>query len=165
MSIINGQNADATDFLGKTDGTANKGVKTTVSGLIDVTFLSWKGAIASGMTTHDISTTTANVIAHGMGFAPKIVRLTGMFANTIVISNAYATLVGGNQYSASNNAQLGSASVGESVQAFRLRSNYSPSSDDYIEAGIAVDATNITITWSKTNTPTGTAKLVWDAEA
>jgi hypothetical protein len=35
---------------------------------------------------------------------------------------------------------------------------------DYCTATCAVDGTNITLTWSKNNTPTGTLNIAWEVE-
>lgn len=123
-------------------------------------------SVFSNYFTKDISSTTTTNIAHGLGQIPKGVVLRGGFANANTASNAYA------MWDATAGMVMVSVAIkftatvnGESANAFRLRSNWAPSSEDYLEGVLSADATNIIITWSKGNSPTGTAQLCVQATA
>ena len=123
--------------------------------------------VNTGATTKDISSTTTTTIAHGLGIAPKIVRVYGAFGNGTNSSSCRASWTsGGGLVANTTNTKITATTTSEGVATFRLRSNWTPSSEDYLEINtLTVDATNISITWTKTNSPSGTAQLAWDAEA
>lgn len=117
--------------------------------------------IASAAFTKDISSTTLTTIAHGLGAAPEIVRLTGMLVFVsgaqMIHSHAYSTYVSGVQSSVSMVVLDDDHSL---TATFKLAEDLS----NYTTAAITVDATNIYIAWTKTSGPTGTAYLVWEAQ-
>lgn len=122
----------------------------------------------SNVTTHDISSTTTQNIAHGLSVIPKRVTLFMNFINATTASKAdgiFTTAGGFQGQTLSFHLVAGPGLTGESTTTFRARSNWSPSSEDYIDASMTVDATNIIVTWTKTGSPTGTAQIMWKAEA
>lgn len=124
---------------------------------------------SSGVLTKDISSSTTTTIAHGLGVAPRIVRVVGMHAiaatTTENIVSDTQTVWAGSQVSISRQMYL-SPTAGNSSFAFTATFRIAGSNalSKYIEGVVTVDATNITITWTLTSTPTGTASLIWDAE-
>lgn len=120
------------------------------------------GLYKNGLTTHDISTTTPTVIAHGLGVVPKFVRMVsnwagstsqllqsvGTYNGTTTVSTTFYQVSGGNAVTGSNNFV-----------------DFSLQGTTYETATIAIDATNITLTWTKTSAPTGTIQLMWEAQA
>lgn len=131
--------------------------------------------VAVGATTRDISTASGTqTIAHGLGVVPKIVRLTAVVSdsatNTSSETTAYAHAVYANStqssvstYQKSTNSS-GTGFDSEHTNAFRLRKSIGP--NDYRADGtITVDSTNISIAWTKTGLPTGTANITWEAIA
>lgn len=114
---------------------------------------SFFGLYASGSTTRDISTASgAQNIAHGLGRTPKGYRLmavgpagqVAMAINNNKVSHAQTNLAlgGGNSFTVYDSG--GGAS--------------------YIGT-LSADATNITISWTKSGAPTGTAYIIWEAFA
>lgn len=128
---------------------------------------------SSGTTTHDLSNTTTNTIAHGLGVIPKIVRITMMYSQgntdqsstriamtTAVITNATQSAI--SVFHGSGDGATGSDSSGGATFTVRTEQG---GNDYYNTAAATVDATNISITWSKNGSPTGTATIIWDAIA
>lgn len=107
-------------------------------------------------TTYDLSTASGvQTIAHGLGRTPGNVQLNGV--SNVGIQNQYSQ--GG--YDGTTNACI----FGNVDGATRGNSNsvgvQLGSSTNYQAGVITVDATNITITWTKTGSPTGTIYLYW----
>ncbi len=123
--------------------------------------------ITSGSFTKVLSSATATTIAHGIGAIPQMIRLTGvvaMGAAATVQSFAYATYVSSVQSSLSYAVRRASGTTGTTdlTQTFKLCGNVGDLGD-YSVGVITVDATNLTITWTLTGSPTETANLVWEA--
>jgi hypothetical protein len=124
--------------------------------------------VNSGTTTKDISSTTSTVIAHGLGITPKIVHLSASYSN---ISGTFGTCytqasVTGSSVSGTYTFIEGGTQVGTaSGNGFVIYQQYSGGIQSLNETSVTLDATNITIAWSKTSTPTGTAYISWDALA
>lgn len=156
-------------------GDAGKGVKTNASGLVDSSFLG--GIVAkNGSTTYNVATASGNqTIAHGLGKLPIIVRLTA--TSTTNLENSGTTgflcvsetiLSGG-----SNNSIFGaigalagtSSNGGYSLNGSTFRLQTSANASNYVTGTVTVDSTNITIAWTKTGSPTGTANLLWETIA
>ena len=121
-----------------------------------------RGAIKTGSTTKDASSTTATTIAHGLGVAPRLVKLTAVFADTNTSDTGCITIAtydGTTQSSGYMYTQTSSGTEEGASNAFRLTGR----SSHYNDGTITIDATNITISWSKTGSPTGTAYIIWEA--
>lgn len=106
--------------------------------------------VSSGSTTKDLSnaSTTQN-IAHGLGVTPRSYRVIGVLDGS---SSAFS--LSGNSVSVATRV-IGSQST------FSLASGNS----NYQDGSVSADATNISITWTKVGSPTGTANLIWEAIA
>lgn len=117
----------------------------------------WK----SGVTTHDISTTTTTTIAHGLGVAPKRVSISTAYSNSTTYGSTSVGFYDGttttNVYSLNNSGTIVAGSNATKIITAGLTAG------NINEATVAVDATNITLTWSKTGTPTGTIQIMWEA--
>jgi hypothetical protein len=125
--------------------------------------------IASGSTTKDISTVTDTVIAHGLGVVPSFVSLKAAAPGTsrggvsigewhtggITTSSTSVQSEGG---SSANNDYYNVSTV------YILECVSGSDSDQLLQGTITVDDTNITISWAKTNLPTGTWNLIWVAK-
>lgn len=121
--------------------------------------LPFLGLFASGTTTYDLSTASGvQNIAHGLGVVPKIFNVSSMFTSGSSQANI-AISINGNAIS--SNTASGS-SFGSSQATFTAISDVSANRQ---VAVITADATNIILTWTKTNFPTGTAQILWSAEA
>ena len=125
-------------------------------------------SVTMGITTHDISVTGTQTIAHGLGKIPNLVK---------IIANAYgagATISGITQSIGffdgtttsciySLDANTGNNATGDnqgSSATYIIELLNSGLGTAY--ATVAVDITNITLTWSKSSSPTGTANLLWE---
>lgn len=127
-------------------------------------------AVSSGAIGKDISLTTSTVVAHGLGIIPKLVRMTSYYNNNpfsgssvsmAMSSTAFSSSTQSSTYSVITTGDGATGSTANSGNTFRIGGNTSA----YEEGSISVDATNITITWSKTGSPTGSAFIIWDATA
>jgi len=97
---------------------------------------------SAGITTHDTATTTTTLIA-----------------STSTLSTTEAVIVLGTTHSI---YAVQEATTGANGEGFRI---YSDGSDpDYTTATVTVNDTYISLTWVKTNTPTGNAQLLWVAQ-
>lgn len=131
-----------------------KATKAYVDGTIGGT------SFAAGTFTKNTNSTTTNTIAHGLGGTPRIVRLWGFYAeDSTVYSIAHSVFVASTQNSASIAFSDTTTTL---TQTFRLTS--AGAVTEYLTGTMTVDATNITITWIKTSSPTGTANFVWEAQ-
>lgn len=120
----------------------------------------------SGSTTYDLATESGTqTIAHGLGAKPKRVKITAIVSP----ASAPFKISIGSYVASSNNCIWGHYAVNSS--GANLSGNESSytikiynSSADIQVGAVTVDATNITITWTKSGTPTGTAYLLWEVE-
>lgn len=126
------------------------------------------GGFSSGTTTKDASdASAAQTIAHGLGVAPKFVRIKALSTVTssigapVFIAEANTVYNGSTQSSLSNYLTSGPAYA--SSTTFRL--NATANSTDNSVGVVTVDATNITITWTKTGSPVGIYTLLWEAQS
>ena len=133
-------------------------------GYVDgVTYLTF----TNGVTTKNAADASAtNNIAHGLGRIPKKVRITATFPGVTGGSDttgfAYAmTVYNGTTQSSVSNYPTDATPVYTSQSTFTLNG----AATNGTQTGVVTfDATNIIITWTKTNSPTGTYFIVWEAE-
>ena len=118
----------------------------------------------NGVFSKDMSTTTTNTIAHGLGRTPSLLRVT-MFAGP-ANGAFYYDSVGSYDGSTQNCVYVGDSNGSGSITRGTIANivyyvfNGVGSNDN--KGTSSLDATNITITWSKTGTPTGTAYFIWE---
>ena len=119
----------------------------------------------NGVTTKNLADASGDqVIAHGLGAIPSKVRMSVRYSS----GSSYIYLCDGTYNGTTQRYSLlytsGTTGVGSGTgSGLILAFNGSPS--DQQVAVISVDATNITLTWTKTGTPTGTIYIMWEAEA
>lgn len=131
----------------------------------DQTWAAPASNIKSGLTSVNISTTSAVTIAHGLGVAPTLVILRCVFysSGNLFVSMSDASYSSSTRYANS----LGFDIQGDGTPNTAASSGFViyASSSDYNDFAISVDGTNITLTPSKTATPTGSATVLWEAFA
>ncbi len=157
----------AADYVSTSAGAGDSGKvpKLNGSGQLDTSFLAWKGSIGSGRTTHDLSANGAQTIAHGLGVAPKLVKVTMLFINSNLLAESFSVYSGGTQSSLNRSKDTSTTDTYISDSAMGLIMTKITVTQDYNSYAITVDATNITLTWTKTASPTGTAEILWEALA
>jgi len=112
------------------------------------------------------ASTTQN-IAHGLGKTPKMVRITAILKGPTASSAdqglAFArTVYNGTTQSSQSNYPTSATPAYTTDNTFTLNASASGGTQVGV---VTFDSTNIIITWTKTNSPTGTFILVWEAEA
>lgn len=123
-----------------------------------------------GVNTRLFQTATGTqVIAHGLSKAPKRVRISARFAPSSgprkAISDGVFTGGGQNSCVYIEHDLNGDVSVSGTI-AYTVYIMYGTNNADYQLATISVDATNITISWTKVgSTITGSIHFLWEAEA
>lgn len=129
------------------------------------------GLYKNGTTTKDATdASTAQTIAHGLGVIPKKVRIKAYPSGTNQTDNVLPFMLHSESvYNGTTQSSLSLYQNGTSAQVtgdttFRLNIA-TTSGGDYQTGVITFDSTNITITWTKTGTATGTYNLLWEAEA
>jgi len=121
---------------------------------------------ANGITTKATSdaSTTQN-IAHGLGSIPSKIRLTFLPVGGTTSPSGQAVLA----YNGTTKSVVGLMFVNGALRDMSATDIklYGPTSGNELEFQTGVvtfDASNIIITWTKTNSPTGTFNIMWEAE-
>lgn len=122
----------------------------------------------NGVSTHDASATGAETIAHGLGKTPKKIRIKASRSAGV---GTLGTVSEGTYNGTTNSALY--FTTGESGNPDFWINGTSATQIVYLDfkssqtntAIATFDATNITLTWSKGGSPTGTVYLLWEAEA
>lgn len=123
----------------------------------------------SGITTYDVATASGTkVIPHALGEIPKRIKITGLLVNgTTGFSQAIGVFdSSGNKCAYVIQNEGTSTAVADIVGSSTVYSILlAIASTSAMQTGIiTVDANNITITFTKTGSPTGTAQILWEAE-
>ena len=124
--------------------------------------------LTTGIATHDVSSTGTQTIAHGLGAIPTMIKIQAV--NVMVITGGDLQQSAGTYDGSTANViyqsiypTTPSYYSNGSETGYIVHLDYSAGSV-YARASITVDATNITLTWSKNSSPTGTAQLLWQAQ-
>lgn len=123
----------------------------------------------NGTTTYDLATASGNqIIPHGLGKTPKLVRFTYYSDST---SGTPWITWGSGAYNGTDNTSVWmtssetmvfqSAGSSSGASLYVLNSNTSATQT----ATCTFDATNITLAWVKAGTPNGTVYIMWEAIA
>lgn len=119
----------------------------------------------NGTTTRDLSLTSTQTIAHGLGRTPKSVRITAQYNNSYLTMWKSLGFSNGStnsclyEMTTTSGATFSSFTQGTSSHVINMGGN-----TNFATATATFDATNITLTWTKTGTPTGTANIVWETQ-
>lgn len=156
-----------------TGGTGAKLFVTPAKLATRISAFTYLSSISTGSTTYDLSTASGTQnIAHGLGVSPKLVRITGIHSSnsgstsSYYSSQAFTTYCNSTQVSSSlfikATNSSGTGYAGLNTQTFLIRT--SEGSNDYYQVGtVTVSSTNISISWTKNGSPTGTVNLIWEA--
>lgn len=150
----------------------SKVVRTKSTGKLDNSIIA--NLSTSGITTYNLTTASGTQnIAHGLGVIPTKVTLTAMLVNGGLTMQSF----GG--YTSSGNRSMvilmdegGSSSSTDELYSsttYGIACSFATGADPYSGVNtqrgiISVDATNIAIAWTKNNSPTGTATIMWEAQ-
>jgi hypothetical protein len=113
----------------------------------------------TGYTTHDVSVTGTQTIAHGLGAIPKRVDIDVACLAQAGTCHSFGCYDGTNTYCVFSYGCFTNSVLSVVAADSHIYIYISSGNDAY--ASIAVDSTNITLTWSKDGTPTGSANLLW----
>lgn len=120
-----------------------------------------------GSTTYDVSTASGTqTIAHGLGKSPTKVRMTYIILATAASQKEGIGVWDGTTTKSITKSNSGAANAYNSdLDSSNIIHGSWSNASDTANATITVDATNITLTWTKAGTPTGTLTIIWEAEA
>lgn len=132
----------------------------------------------NGNTTYNLTTATGTqTIAHGLGKTPKYVRITfrksysnqTLGSSTPLFYDGVGTFNGTTYATTYNGTQSGdSAGNYSTIQTTSYLVAYEAGGGGSSVSQLAtasLDSTNITLSWTKTNSPTGTLLMTWEAFA
>lgn len=172
MSITANSTALASDFVSTSAGAGDSGKapKLNASGVLDTSFLTFKGMVKGGMTTYNNATASGSfTIAHGLGFTPKFIKISVYTTNTagnISIISSIGTYDGTTNSYISFYAPEGGGSASNDTVSGGTGNIININDGSAGWTGVATwDSTNITITTTKNGSPTGTSYLIWEAIA
>lgn len=153
-ALVSGDIASGSDVMVTYDGTNFQMISPVAN-------LPSAPGVSSGNANHDISSNSAQTIAHGLSTTPRLVKVTVTLAGNPSASAAFLTYSGG----AANVIRVvssGTSSVADNTG--HIFSAISGPTGTTVGIG-APDATNINLTWSKDTASTGTAYILWEAYA
>lgn len=153
-------------FATNTSGNINDSGTDTLYGVNNGIASTSATAYKNGTTTKNCADADATQnIAHGLGGAPKRVKITAINLPSAADLDHYRSETVYNGTTQSSLSLYAYNSGGGNIYVldtnFRLNTN---TGGAYYNTGVVtVDATNIKIAWTKTNTPSGTYQLLWEA--
>lgn len=121
-------------------------------------------AYKNGTTTHDVSITGTQNIAHGLGIIPKYIRIRAAIPSggTSLYAISDGTYNGTTSSYIATEGNSPGVDIGSNIIQL---SALDATSNKVVSATVTFDATNIILTWTNGNSPTGTASLMWEAFA
>lgn len=136
-----------------------------VSPSANLTFL---GLFANGITTKSGSGTQN--IAHGLGVTPKFIKITvlqspGTSGNGSVSFGTYNGTTVSCTFMSLNVGSSGTGAIPAGTSSSFIAQGTDNNQSNFITAVPTFNATNIVLTWSATGSPTGTAEIMWEAQA
>lgn len=150
-------------FSGNSSGQINNsGTATVIRGNVGY----GDNSVSSGKTSKDMTDNNGatTVIAHGLGVIPSRVKFTGFVGTTSTTAATHCNSVG--SYDGTTYAYIHVVTEVGNAAAFTNGTDavlLLGSGNNTQKATVTLDATNITLTWAKTNTPSSTAQIFWEA--
>lgn len=115
-----------------------------------------------GTATRDATAASGSqTIAHGLGRIPKVVRLRGSYGGANWSASSFGAFDGSTNsvsWETSNAAAAGAAGADTTNSIYMVKAVVGNRQTGIV----SVDATNITIDWTKTGTPDGTIHIQWE---
>lgn len=166
------------------ENVSNKDTDTTLAANSDTKYPSQKAtkayvdnsipatlAFKTGAATKDTAdASTTQTIAHGLGKTPKYVKLSVVWASDTAGSSSARASSTFSFYNGTTQSSVAVHLVGSSntngnrsAHSANFRIHASNDVSDYQTGVITFDSTNISIAWTKTGTPSGTANILWEA--
>lgn len=149
-----------------TESQANNSTNAASTAYVDTGLASVALVVKNGSTTYDLSTASGTqTIAHWCWKNPKYVRLKGIMLNVgtiwqpVIFCEAFYD---GTTQTSNCLYKNGNPSFSQETN-FRI--GYGIDATTYQTGTITKDATNISIAWVKTGSPTGTLTIFWEAFA
>ncbi|MBI5071841.1 hypothetical protein HZB93_03055 [Candidatus Falkowbacteria bacterium] len=119
-----------------------------------------------GVATKDLSEASGNqTIAHGLGRTPKYIRIKIVCNQSVMATNCEGVYNGVTQAYSLFAHDFSANVYYVDSPATKIAKIYAIDSAKYQEAVASFDVTNITLAWTKTGLPTGTAYILWEAYA
>lgn len=120
----------------------------------------------NGVNSRDVSTASGDqVIAHGLGKIPKVVRISAMMNKAANEGNvSHGTYNGSTTATTYNYIRSSGNTANTDTTNIIFIPIWNGASNDNQVASVAVDGTNITLSWIKAGTPTGTIYFNWEVE-
>lgn len=117
-----------------------------------------------GATSYDVSTASGTqTIAHGLGVTPKFVRIVAAVPGAAGGMKQSITIYNGTIQSSLSIYGGSNVTLAQDRTAFILGDTGNGGNTNFTTGAITVDATNISIAWTKTSSPTGSYNLLWEA--
>jgi hypothetical protein len=117
-----------------------------------------------GVATYDATTASGSqTIAHGLGTTPAVVRLRGSYGGANWSASSFGVFNGSTNsvsWETSNAAGAGDAGADTTNSIYMVKSTVGNRQTGVV----SVDATNITITWTKVGSPDDTIHIQWEVQ-
>jgi hypothetical protein len=123
--------------------------------------------LKTGNTTHNLTVTGTQTIAHGLGVTPRLVRITGILSiSNTQSSGSWGTYDGTiTQCSYVLIDTVGTLNTSGLETDVIIKIAHTAGGGAIASASIATDATNIILTWGNNGNPDGTLAFFWEAYA
>jgi len=154
------------------NSTGDVTVNTTPTASTDAASKAYVDSLVSvyknGTTTKNAADgSTTQTIAHGLGVSPKYVKVIALASQAGASAGDMNTMLAITSYNGTTQSSVSvyRQSTNNQTQATTFTLN-GAGSDSATQSGVVTyDATNITITWTKTGSPTGTYNILWEANS
>lgn len=173
QNAAGGGTLDAAAIAAGTVATARLGSGSATSSTFlrgDQTWATPAIIVARGSASRDISTASGNQeIAHGLGTIPTFVRITAVLSDNVTtnasgrIAWTTACVDASGQTAVYLFLKSGDGNNSDSLAGGDFAIYVGKTTPDRYVGVVTLDATNITIAWTKTGSPSGTASILWEA--